>query len=103
MAGLLFVDNFLDCIANELNDEALSEGAHREGTLDDQPADKADARAAARSSGAPAVSPAATEGTPPICPLTLPQQIADHLGHRIMNGDYAPGARLKEEELAAKR
>ena len=68
--------------------------------MDDQPADKADARAAARSSGAPAVSPAATEGTPPICPLTLPQQIADHLGHRIMNGDYAPGARLKEEELA---
>ena len=68
--------------------------------MDDQPADKADARAAARSSGAPAVSPAATEGTPPICSLTLPQQIADHLGHRIMNGDYAPGARLKEEELA---
>ena len=68
--------------------------------MDDQPADKADARAAARSSGAPAVSPAATEGTPPICSLTLPQQIADHLGHRIMNGDYAPGSRLKEEELA---
>jgi DNA-binding GntR family transcriptional regulator len=100
VAGLLFVDNFSACIANEFNDEALPEGAHREGTLDDQPADKADARAAARSSGAPAVSPAATEGTPPICSLTLPQQIADHLGHRIMNGDYAPGARLKEEELA---
>jgi len=37
---------------------------------------------------------------PPICSLTLPQQIADHLGHRIMNGEYAPGARLKEEEFA---
>jgi DNA-binding GntR family transcriptional regulator len=37
---------------------------------------------------------------PPICALTLPQQIADHLGHRIMNGDYRPGSRLKEEELA---
>ena len=37
---------------------------------------------------------------PPICALTLPQQIADHLGHRIMNGDYRPGSRLKEEEFA---
>lgn len=37
---------------------------------------------------------------PPICALTLPQQIADHLGHRIMNGEYRPGSRLKEEELA---
>ena len=37
---------------------------------------------------------------PQICSLTLPQQIADHLGHRIMNGDYAPGTRLKEEEFA---
>ncbi|SEO93294.1 DNA-binding transcriptional regulator, GntR family [Rhodospirillales bacterium URHD0017] len=45
---------------------------------------------------------AATEqpAGPPICALTLPQQIADHLGHRIMNGDYRPGSRLKEEELA---
>ncbi|UYN94959.1 MAG: GntR family transcriptional regulator [Enhydrobacter sp.] len=37
---------------------------------------------------------------PPICALTLPQQIADHLGHRIMNGEYPPGIRLKEEEFA---
>lgn len=36
----------------------------------------------------------------PICALTLPQQIADHLGHRIMNGELVPGARLKEEEFA---
>ena len=45
---------------------------------------------------------AATErrAGPPICALTLPQQIADHLGHRIMKGDYRPGSRLKEEELA---
>ncbi len=36
----------------------------------------------------------------PICALTLPQQIADHLGHRIMNGELVPGSRLKEEEFA---
>jgi len=36
----------------------------------------------------------------PICALPLPQQIADHLGHRIMNGELAPGSRLKEEEFA---
>lgn len=36
----------------------------------------------------------------PICALTLPQQIADHLGHRIMTGDCPPGSRLKEEEFA---
>lgn len=68
--------------------------------MDDQPADKADARAAVRPGSMPGGSSAAAEGAPPICSLTLPQQIADHLGHRIMNGDYAPGARLKEEELA---
>jgi DNA-binding GntR family transcriptional regulator len=38
--------------------------------------------------------------TGPICALTLPQQIADHLGHRIMNGELVPGSRLKEEEFA---
>ena len=45
---------------------------------------------------------AATEqpAGPPICALTLPQQIADHLGHRIMNGECRPGSRLKEEEFA---
>jgi len=63
--------------------------------LDDQAATKADVRDAARSSQAPA-DPAA----PPVCSLTLPQQIADNLGHRIMNGDFAPGLRLKEEEFA---
>jgi len=36
----------------------------------------------------------------PICALPLPQQIADHLGHRIMNGALQPGCRLKEEEFA---
>ena len=38
--------------------------------------------------------------TGPICALTLPQQIADHLGHRIMTGELVPGSRLKEEEFA---
>ncbi len=45
----------------------------------------------------PSAKPAAG---PPICALTLPQQIADHLGHRIMQGECAPGSRLKEEEFA---
>ncbi len=36
----------------------------------------------------------------PICALPLPQQIADHLGHRIMHGELVPGSRLKEEEFA---
>lgn len=66
-----------------------------EESLTDQPAEKGDPRAAVRSASTPA-----GQSAPPICSLTLPQQIADHLGHRIMNGDYAPGARLKEEELA---
>jgi len=44
------------------------------------------------------VDPSAT--TAPICALTLPQQIADHLGHRIMTGELPPGSRLKEEEFA---
>lgn len=39
-------------------------------------------------------------GPLPICALTLPQQIADHLGHRIMNGELVSGSRLKEEEFA---
>jgi DNA-binding GntR family transcriptional regulator len=51
---------------------------------------------AERPTGAATEQPAG----PPICALTLPQQIADHLGHRIMNGDYRPGSRLKEEEFA---
>jgi DNA-binding GntR family transcriptional regulator len=41
-----------------------------------------------------------TATTAPICVLTLPQQIADHLGHRIMTGELPPGSRLKEEEFA---
>ncbi len=38
--------------------------------------------------------------SPAICALPLPQQIADHLGHQIMNGDCPPGSRLKEEKFA---
>src|SRR6185436_12796575 len=60
----------------------LIEGAHREEFVDEQPAAKGVAEA------------------PPICSLTLPQQIADHLGHRIMHGEFVPGSRLKEEECA---
>jgi DNA-binding GntR family transcriptional regulator len=41
-----------------------------------------------------------TPATTAICALTLPQQIADHLGHRIMTGELVPGSRLKEEEFA---
>lgn len=66
-----------------------------------QSAIKAQVRRLARAQrpmGTPA-QPAEPVG-PPICALTLPQQIADHLGHRIMNGECPPGSRLKEEELA---
>lgn len=63
--------------------------------MDEQPARKAEAGRGARVGRAPENSSA-----PPICSLTLPQQIADHLGHRIMNGEYPPGSRLKEEEFA---
>jgi DNA-binding GntR family transcriptional regulator len=31
----------------------------------------------------------------------LPTQIADHLGHLILRGDYQPGERLKEMDVAA--
>jgi DNA-binding GntR family transcriptional regulator len=48
----------------------------------------------------PTPAPAPVSAGPPICALTLPQQIADHLGHRIMNGECPPGSRLKEEEFA---
>lgn len=53
-----------------------------------------------RQPGARASSVADSQVGSPICSLTLPQQIADHLGHRIMNGDCPPGSRLKEEEFA---
>ncbi len=44
--------------------------------------------------------PSADSDGTPICSLPLPQQIADHLGHQIMNGEYPPGLRLKEEHFA---
>ncbi|HKU93691.1 MAG TPA: GntR family transcriptional regulator [Vineibacter sp.] len=48
----------------------------------------------------PASAAGSSESGPPICALPLPQQIADHLGHMIMNGDCPPGSRLKEEKFA---
>lgn len=62
--------------------------------MDGLPASKAEARLRAAADERPGMD------APPICVLTLPQQIADHLGHRIMNGEYPQGSRLKEEELA---
>jgi DNA-binding GntR family transcriptional regulator len=56
--------------------------------VEEQPTAKAEVRPATGLAGSP------------ICALPLPQQIADHLGHRIMNGEYPPGSRLKEEEFA---
>jgi len=53
-----------------------------------------------RQSRARASDAANSQAGSPICALTLPQQIADHLGHRIMNGECPPGSRLKEEEFA---
>jgi DNA-binding GntR family transcriptional regulator len=87
--SLFFVDSFPAAFTNAATTGA-AKSALREEFLDGLSADKAqvgDMRAE---------QPAG----PPICALTLPQQIADHLGHRIMNGDYRPGSRLKEEELA---
>lgn len=41
-------------------------------------------------------------GPPPVVnPVTLSEQIADHLGHRILRGEFRPGERLKEIHLAA--
>ncbi len=87
--SLFFVDSFPAAFTNAATTGA-AKSALREEFLDGLSADKAqvgDMRAE-QSAG------------PPICALTLPQQIADHLGHRIMNGDYRPGSRLKEEEFA---
>lgn len=66
--------------------------------MDGLPARKGEARRLAQVRAAADERPAVD--VPPICALTLPQQIADHLGHQIMNGDYPSGSRLKEEELA---
>jgi DNA-binding GntR family transcriptional regulator len=54
-----------------------------------------DGVASQRSSALPA-----EPGKPPICALPLPEQISDHLGHLIMNGEFQPGSRLKEEHFA---
>ena len=89
VTSLFFVDSFPAAFTNAATTGA-AKSALREEFLDGLSADKAqvgDMRAE---------QPAG----PPICALTLPQQIADHLGHRIMNGDYRPGSRLKEEEFA---
>lgn len=81
--------------------------------MDGQPAGKASARqrtrvhatepwgdAPDRTTMRPPLAQRADIGSPPICALTLPQQIADNLGHRIMNGEYPSDTRLKEEKLA---
>jgi DNA-binding GntR family transcriptional regulator len=89
VTSLFFVDSFPAAFTNAATTGA-AKSALREEFLDGLSADKAH------------VTDMRTEqpAGPPICALTLPQQIADHLGHRIMNGDYRPGSRLKEEELA---
>ncbi len=86
---LFFVDSFPAAFTNAATTGA-AKSALREEFLDGLSADKAQV------TDMSAEQPAG----PPICALTLPQQIADHLGHRIMNGDYRPGSRLKEEEFA---
>jgi DNA-binding GntR family transcriptional regulator len=98
---LFFVDSFPAAFANARNDGA-PKSALREEFVDVQPADKAQVTAmrAERPDGAEVGPSAERPAGPPICALTLPQQIADHLGHRIMNGECRPGSRLKEEEFA---
>jgi DNA-binding GntR family transcriptional regulator len=87
--SLFFVDSFPAAFGNAGNDGA-TKSVLREEIVDGTSV------SAERPNSAATEQPAG----PPICALTLPQQIADHLGHRIMNGDYRPGSRLKEEELA---
>lgn len=40
-------------------------------------------------------------GVPEVRRSPLPTQIADHLGHLILRGEYRPGERLKEMDVAA--
>jgi DNA-binding GntR family transcriptional regulator len=86
---LFFVDSFPAAFTNAATTGA-AKSALREEFLDGLSADNAQV------TDMRAEQPAG----PPICALTLPQQIADHLGHRIMNGECRPGSRLKEEEFA---
>lgn len=44
---------------------------------------------------------AAAGGAPEVRRSPLPTQIADHLGHLILRGEYRPGERLKEMDVAA--
>ena len=89
MMPLFFVDSFPAAFTNAATTGA-AKSALREEFLDGLSADNAQV------TDMRAEQPAG----PPICALTLPQQIADHLGHRIMNGECRPGSRLKEEEFA---
>jgi len=80
--------------------------------VDAQPAVKASARRVTRSRASHrdgampdgvTLRPSALHvdnGKSPICSLPLPEQISDHLGHLIMNGECQPGSRLKEEKFA---
>lgn len=43
----------------------------------------------------------ADSAAPEVRRSPLPTQIADHLGHLILRGEYRPGERLKEMEVAA--
>jgi DNA-binding GntR family transcriptional regulator len=90
---LFFVDSFLAPFTNAATTGA-TKSALREEIVDgtNVPAERPNGVGVGVATEQPA--------GPPICALTLPQQIADHLGHRIMNGDYRPGSRLKEEEFA---
>jgi DNA-binding GntR family transcriptional regulator len=93
---LFFVDSFPDCLSLSLRVRQQERGS--EEIVDGLPARKAETHRSTRERLAATERPAVD--APPICALTLPQQIADHLGHQIMNGEYPPGSRLKEEELA---
>ena len=90
LPSLFFVDSFPGAFANAHNDGAPPRSALREEIVDGT---------SVRAERPNGVEPEQAAG-PPICALTLPQQIADHLGHRIMNGECRPGSRLKEEEFA---
>jgi DNA-binding GntR family transcriptional regulator len=83
---------------------SATKSADREDDVGAQPAAGASVRRTTRliasQTSEATVEPRSISDGPVVCALPLPQQIADHLGHLIMNGECRPGSRLKEEVFA---
>jgi DNA-binding GntR family transcriptional regulator len=98
--SLFFVDSFPGAFANARIGGAPPRVHIGRKLLDAQPELRRPSRVRVSSAADQQVATPPAPAGSPICALTLPQQIADHLGHRIMTGDCPPGSRLKEEEFA---